>query len=29
MNEQVQEWVNLGVLKEWSEVKSETEPEIP
>ena len=29
MNEQVQEWVNLGVLKEWSGVKSETDPEIP
>ena len=29
MNEQVQQWVNLGVLKEWSEVKSETDPEIP
>ena len=29
MNEQVQEWVNLGVLKEWSEIKSETDPETP
>ena len=29
MDENVQEWVNLGVLKEWSEVKSETDPEIP
>jgi len=29
MNEQVQEWVNMGVLKEWSKVKSETDPGIP
>ena len=29
MNEQVQEWVNLGVLKEWDDVKSPSDPFTP
>ena len=29
MNEQVQEWVNMGVLKKWTDVKSDSDPEIP
>ena len=29
MNEQVQEWVNLGVLRKWSEVKEASDPDIP
>ena len=29
MNEQVQEWVNLGVLKKWSEVKKASDPDVP
>jgi len=29
MNAQVQEWVNMGVLKKWTDVKSDSDPEIP
>ena len=28
MNEQVQEWVNLGVLKKWDDVKSSSDSNI-
>ena len=29
MNEQVQEWVNLGVLRKWSEVKTDVDSDTP
>jgi len=29
MNENVQEWINLGVLEKWEDVKSPDDPEIP
>ena len=29
MNEQMQEWVNLGVLKKWNDVKSNSDSNIP
>ena len=29
MDENVQEWVNLGVLQKWSEVRSPEDPEFP
>jgi len=29
MDENVQEWVNLGVLQKWDEIKSSSDPEMP
>ena len=29
MDENVQEWVNLGVLQKWDEIKSSSDPEVP
>ena len=29
MNEQVQEWVNLGVLRKWEDVRTKNDPLIP
>ena len=29
MDENVQEWVNLGVLEKWDDVRSTVDPEIP
>ena len=29
MNEQVQEWINSGVLKKWEQVKAASDPDIP
>ena len=29
MDNQVQEWLQLGVMKIWEEVRFESEPEIP